>query len=132
MIKQLNKTMTRAVMKVLKDWLTAFGWPKAVWSDGGPQFQSEFKNWCREHNIKHELPSAYNPESNGLAEAGVKNAKILLEKCKLSEEYETAMQDWLLTPCTDTEFTLMFFGRTLRGRLLYVQNAKSIQEAESG
>ena len=134
MIKQLNKTTTRAVIKVLQDWFTAFGWPKAVRSDGGPQFQSEFENWCKEHNIRHELASAYHPESNGLAEAGVKNAKLILEKCKLSgEEYEAAMQDWLLTPRTDTGFSpaFMFFGRTPRGRLPYVHTDKSTQEAET-
>ena len=42
--------------------------------------------------------------------------------------HEAALQDWLLTPRADMGFspTFMFFGRTPRGWLPYVQNARSI------
>ena len=47
-------------------------------TDGGPQFRSEFKDFCASHGIQHELSSPYNPESNGLAEAAVKNLKSIV------------------------------------------------------
>ena len=40
-----------------------------------------FKKWCADNNIMQELASPYNPQGNGLAEAGVKNIKNLLAKC---------------------------------------------------
>ena len=33
------------------------------------------RDFCASHGIQHELSSPYNPESNGLAEAAVKNLK---------------------------------------------------------
>ena len=134
MVEKLGKTTTEAVIKVLKRWFTAYGWPRAVRTDGGPQFRTEFTDWCVKHNISHEKASAYHHESNGLAEAGVKNAKSLLEKCRLSgEEFEPALQDWLITPRADTGFSpaFMFFGRTPRGRLPYVHKRQCLQDAET-
>ena len=54
-----------------------YGWPTHIRTDGGPQFWSEFKEFCTAHGITHELSSPYNPESNGLAEAAVKSLKRL-------------------------------------------------------
>ena len=86
-------------------------------TDGGPHFRIDFTEQCVEH-IGHEKASACHHESNGLPEEGVKNAKRLLEKCRLSEEdFEPALQDWLITPRADTGFlcihAFMFFGRML-------------------
>ena len=39
--------------------------------------------FCNENNIVHELASAYNPKSNGLAEAAVKNVKLLMKKWRM-------------------------------------------------
>ena len=55
-----------------------FGWPSYIRTDSGPQFRGEFVEYCAGNIIKHELASAYNPESNGLAEAAVKNMKFLI------------------------------------------------------
>ena len=55
-------------------------------SDGGPQYRAELDAFCVRNIITHELSSAYNPQSNGLAEAAVKNVKQLLEKCSLEGE----------------------------------------------
>ena len=38
------------------------------------------------HCVIHELSSPYNPESNGLAEAAVKNLKSLVIRCQASKE----------------------------------------------
>ena len=37
-----------------------------------PQFNFEFNQFCRKHNITHGLTSPHNPQANGLAESAVK------------------------------------------------------------
>ena len=44
------------------------------------------KAYCDKHYIHHELSSLYNPESNGLAEAAVKNMKSLILRCNSRKE----------------------------------------------
>ena len=69
----LRKLDTRGVTQHLENWFNEFGWPTYIRTDGGPQFCSEFKDFCMSHGIQHELSSPYNPESNGLTKAAVKN-----------------------------------------------------------
>ena len=60
-----------------------------------PQFRTEFSAFCSNNGIKHELSSPYNPESNGLAEAAVKNIKTLITRChKLDEDLQLAITAW--------------------------------------
>ena len=50
----------------------------------------------------HELSSPYNPKSNGLAEAAVKNIKFLLSKCLSSgQDCDQAIYDWKNVPRSD-------------------------------
>ena len=50
-------------------------------SDGGPQFSSaEFQRFAEEWGFDHNMSSPYYPQSNGLAENGVKVVKRLLTK----------------------------------------------------
>ena len=61
-----------------------------------------FKKWCAENNIKHKLASPYNPQGNGLAEAGVKNIKSLLAKCtKTGEDPQKLLYHCKNIPRTD-------------------------------
>ena len=78
----LRRLDTKAVILHLENWFNEFGWPTHIRTDGGPQFKSEFKEFCTAHGIQHELSSPYNPESNGLAEAAVKNLKGIVLRCK--------------------------------------------------
>ena len=80
MVERLNKLDTSAIVKVLEEWIVDMGKPLRIRSDGGPQFRTEFKNWCDERQIIHELSSPYNPESNGHAEVAVREMKHLLAK----------------------------------------------------
>ena len=42
--------------------------------------------WLRRVGLKNKVSSTYHPASNGLAEAGVKNVKVLLYECLDSKE----------------------------------------------
>ena len=82
----LNKTTTAYILQTLDSLFTEYGFPSVIRSDGGPQFRSEFDEYCRKNSIKHELSSPYNPESNGLAESAVKNLKSIILRCEDSGE----------------------------------------------
>jgi len=114
--KQMQSTTTRAVTNALSHWFCMFGRPKSVRTDGGPQFRSEFSKWCDDKNISHELASAYNPNSNGLAEAAVKTAKYLVEKCKeTKQDFNEALLESRCTPRADgISPAEAMFGRRLR------------------
>ena len=72
----LCKTVT-AKFKLL---CLTFGFPRQVRYNKGPQFSSEFESFLKDINIEPSPSSATFPQSKGLAESGVKNAKLLLRK----------------------------------------------------
>ncbi len=78
---KMASTTTEKTTAQLAEWFNLFGWPISIRSDGGPQFRSKFSIFCRSNGIEHQVSSPYNPQSNGLAEAGVKQVKYLLKKC---------------------------------------------------
>ena len=116
---RLTSTTTSAVTATLSSWFHDFGWPTTIRSDGGPQFRTEFANFCADHNIVHELASAHNPQSNGLAEAAVKTVKTLQRKCiAAGENFKEALTEWRNTPRADGYSPAqMFFGRRQRSQL---------------
>ena len=93
---------TATVTGQLLDWFTEFGWPSAIRTDGSPQFRTEFAHFCNQNGIKHELSSPYNPESNGLAEAAVKNVKAIITRCNREKEsIKLAIAAWRNMARTD-------------------------------
>ena len=113
---KLTSTTTRHVLSRLETWFTDFGWPLYLRSDNGPQFRSEFGFFCSSHGITHELSSPYNPESNGLAEAAVKNMKSLVLRARSTgENFHHALAAWRNTTRQDgTSPAQLFFGRRQR------------------
>ena len=94
-LSQFQKTTTASVLESLENLFLEYGYPSSVRTDGGPQFQSEFAEYCKVKNISHELASPYNPESNGLAEAAVKNLKSLVIRCdEANEDLRQAIAAW--------------------------------------
>ena len=114
--KLRNRTDTKAVTDCLEAICLEYGLPKRIRTDGGPCFRDSFKAWCKKWNIKHELSSARNPESNGLAERAVKSIKHLLSKClKEGTNFETALMHWRNAPRQNGfSPSFMFFGRNQR------------------
>ena len=98
LVFKLTRLETSAITKVLEDWFIDVGRPLRIRSDGGPQFRSEFVNWCQEMGIVHELSSPDNHESNGHAESAVKAMKHLLAKTKTWPAFRKALLEWRNTP----------------------------------
>ncbi|MBJ7883266.1 transposase family protein, partial [Gelidibacter salicanalis] len=72
---------TQATLDVITHWFLTFGFPTRIRSDNGPQFRTQFETFCHTHGIEHATSSPYIAQSNFLAEAAVKNVKMLLAKC---------------------------------------------------
>jgi transposase InsO family protein len=61
--------------------IATFGVPEGMSTDGGPEFKSsKLDSFLTTWGVRHCLSSAYNPQSNGHAEAAVKSAKRLLHQ----------------------------------------------------
>ena len=117
---------------MLETWFNILGWPSNVRSDRGPQFLGPFRKWCQENNITHELSSPYNPKSNGLAEAGVKNVKLLLSKCSITkEDPQRALYSWRNIPRKDGYSPAQLLTQS-QGRKSHFQIGKSCNLTQLG
>ena len=113
--KPLRKLDTKAVTSLLENIFYDFGKPVRIRSDGGPQFREEFKTWCSENNMIHELSSAHHHQSNGHAESAVKEMKHLLEKTNNFNDFQKALHKYRNTPRYDgLSPTQWMFGRRMR------------------
>ena len=79
-VAKLTKTNTNSIINILLKWYSDFGFPLNIRTDGGPQFRTEFTNFCRQNSGNHQLASAHNPQSNGHAESMVKQVKHMILK----------------------------------------------------
>ena len=74
-----DKTIAPTI-KVMKIWFKHFGYPNKVRADDGPAFRAGFTEWLQGKNVIRETSSAYNSQSNGLAERAVKRCKDTIKK----------------------------------------------------
>ena len=82
-IDHLPNTTASTVIKKLKCHFARQGIPDIVISDNGPQFACEkFSNFAKEWGFEHRPGSPGHQQTNGKAEAAVKEAKRLLRKAK--------------------------------------------------
>jgi len=127
-VKPLTQTTTAHVIKAFKSLTDMFGFPQYIRSDGGPQFRSEFDAFCKTFHITHELSAPYHPQSNGLAEAAVKNMKLLMERCGSWIAFETALLEWRCVPRANSERSPaeLFLGRTVRSTLPRITRSDTI------
>jgi hypothetical protein len=108
---------SKSISEALTDWFNDFGIPEKIRTDGGPQFRSEFQEFCKSLHIHHELSSPYHPESNGHAESAVKAMKKLLQKCPNWNSFRSALLEWRNVPRSDgLSPAQWFFGRQQRTR----------------
>ena len=127
-VEKLTKLSSTAIIKVLTKWFNTFGWPERLRSDNGPQYRSEFDEFCQEHSIVHENSSPYYPQSNGLSESAVKQMKFLLEKVGENlDEFSSRLLEFRNTPNVSGKSPAqMFFGRRLRGKLPHLPGANDL------
>ena len=82
-IDGLTSTTSAAVINKLKLHMARYGIPDEFQSDNGPQFSSlEFTRFAKQYGFCHITSSPAYPQSNGLAENAVKQAKHIFEKSK--------------------------------------------------
>ncbi|UYV69222.1 K02A2.6-like [Cordylochernes scorpioides] len=79
---QLDRLTASVVVRSCKSIFARHGIPETVVSDNGTQFGAarEFANFARQYGFTHVTSSPRFPQSNGMAEAGVKIAKLILKK----------------------------------------------------
>ena len=133
LVGKMGKTSsTKEVIKLLQGWFRTFGYAKRARHDDGPEFRDRFVAWMKQVGCKSEVSSAYNPASNGLAEAGVKNVKALLKKCLDKKEcFETALAEFRTAPRDDGYSPAeLFYKRQVRGLLPELPKRLNVEEAE--
>ena len=113
---------------MIQGWFRTFGYAKRARHDDVARFVA----WLKQVGCKSEVSSAYNPASNGLAEAGVKNVKALLKKCMDRKEcFETALAEFRIAPREDRYSPAeLFYRRQVRGLLPELPKKLNVEEAE--
>lgn len=132
----MKSTTGSAVIKAVQQYFDLWGLPRTLVSDNGPPFNSwEFIRFCESRGIKCLKSPAYHPESNGLAEVGVRVAKSTLKKFiidKKQQSWEENVRAFLVhhrhTPRSAGERTPMEMLLGYRPRLLLdlVKNEKRV------
>jgi hypothetical protein len=129
---RLRRTATADVTKVLLRWFLDWGFPRTIRTDGGPQFRREFGQFCDKWSIEHETSSPYNPQSNGLAEAAVKNVKRLIKKTSTEDEFFHSLFAFRNVPRADGfSPAQLFFGRRQRGVLPMLESSLGATDKEA-
>ncbi len=110
------------LIKCLKDYFASKGCPVRIFSDGGRQFISaETQDFLKLWGVTHRLSSPMYPQSNGLAESGVKVLKALLKKCNgnsKSIQFAEGLLELRNTPRTCGKSPAeVVFGHPLRTRV---------------
>lgn len=99
-IEPLQSLTSAAVVNRLKPHFARYGLPEVIISDGGPQFNcQDFRTFCANSGVHHVMSSPKYPQSNGMAEATVKIAKKLMQKCtRDGSDYYLALLAYRTTP----------------------------------
>ena len=115
-----QSTTTEKITTILDEWFLTWGYPRRIKSDNGPQFRDQFKQYCSLRDIECVTSSPYNHESNGCAEAAVKNVKRLLEKCSdEGSNFKLALMEFRNSPRNSSNKSPAqeFLGRRLKSIL---------------
>ncbi len=114
----LRKTSSKEIINILLSFFQNFGIPQRILTDNGPQFRSETKSFLLSQGVEHVTSSPYHPQSNGLSEAAVKNAKRIILKCKEEKEnIDQALAEFRNTPRINGDGRSpaeIFLGRPIR------------------
>ena len=122
---QMSTTTATNTIEALRRLFAAYGLPRQLVSDNGPQFcAEEFAVFCKMNGIKHILCAPYHPASNGLAEWFVQTFKRAMKAGAANQQsINHRLSNFLLTyRCTPHATTQeapcwLFMGGSLRTRL---------------
>ena len=119
-VQRLASITTLAVKRAMGFFFNLFGNPYWVIQDNGTQLVSgEYRKFLEKRGIQCEPGSPYYAQANGLAEAAVKNAKRLMDKCEGDwAKFDDAFAEWRDVPntCGYTPAEI-FLARRTRGSL---------------
>ena len=119
-VQRLNNISTSTVKQAMSHIFNLFGNPYLIIQDNGTQLTSKpYQTFLKNRGIEPSPGSPYYPQSNGLAEASVKNIKGLLQKCGDNwAEFDDRLLDWRDTPneCGYSPGEI-FFARRMRSSL---------------
>ncbi|UYV84229.1 hypothetical protein LAZ67_X001595, partial [Cordylochernes scorpioides] len=114
---QLNLLTANVVVRSCKSIFARHLIPETVVSDNGTQFGAarEFANFARQYGFTHVTSSPRFPQSNGMAEAGVKIAKLILKK---NQDPSLGLLEYRSTPLENGYSPAeLLMGRNLRTTL---------------
>ena len=121
----MSSTTTSTTINELRHLFSAYGLPKQLVTDNGPQFTSEeFSTFCKQNAVKHIRCAPYHPASNGLAERFVQTFKRAMKA--LAEDknsFNQTLANFLLTyrcmphATTGEAPCQLFMGWKIRTRL---------------
>ncbi|XP_055614877.1 uncharacterized protein K02A2.6-like [Toxorhynchites rutilus septentrionalis] len=134
-IEPMKPATTQRVIGALLKMFSAFGIPRSITSDNGPQFKSvEFQNFCASYGIHLNLSTPYWPEQNGAVERQMRN---IGKRVKISSiqgtDWKSDLYEYLtLYHSTPQETTgvspgKMMFGREIKNRIPSLQNSITLQ-----
>ena len=121
---QLGKnTTSTAIISALKSIFSQHGIPETLMSDNGPQYTArEFQEFSSNYHFHHITCSPYYPQSNGLAERGVRAMKQLLSKTPDIHMALLIYRSTLLPWCGLSPAELLM-GRQLRNNIPITQES---------
>ncbi|XP_055542934.1 uncharacterized protein K02A2.6-like [Wyeomyia smithii] len=127
-------TAQHVIMAFLK-MFSAFGIPRSLTSDNGPQFRAaEFQNFCVSYGIHLNLTTPYWPEQNGAVERQMRTLGRRIKISLIQEtNWKTDLYEYLVlyhtTPqeATGLSPSQMMFNRELRSRIPSIQNPPSLR-----
>ncbi|UYV77326.1 K02A2.6-like [Cordylochernes scorpioides] len=114
---QLDRLTASVVVRSCKSIFARHGIPETVVSDNGTQFGAarELANFARQYGFTHVTSSPRFPQSNGMAEAGVKIAKLILKK---NQDPSLGLLEYRSTPLENGYSPAeLLMGRKLRTTL---------------
>ncbi|UYV80018.1 K02A2.6-like [Cordylochernes scorpioides] len=114
---QLDRLTASVVVRSCKSIFARHGIPETVVSDNGTQFGAarEFANFARQYGFTHVTSSPRFPQSNGMAEAGMKIAKLILKK---NQDPSLGLLEYRSTPLENGYSPAeLLMGRKLRTTL---------------
>ncbi len=134
----LRTITSRSIVRALSQFMSVFGIPRIIQSDQGANFTSHlFQQVLKQLRIKHNLASAYHPQSQGTLERFHQTLKSLLRAycVQLDRDWEEGLP-WLLLAAREvvqesTGFSPndLIFGHKVRGLLAVLQN--SVKSSDS-